>query len=141
MYIQCTYTHICMDANERIWGKKRMHCDQHLSSGNSREFKLIKCFTVIPAGTIQIATQGEGVPGLHTLTMSNATTAGGTIVQYAQGQDAQFFVPGVSRLHLFYFFSFILCFLSLIFFFFFYFIFFFFIFSPTLAMSEKYKIY
>ncbi|XP_053599099.1 cyclic AMP-responsive element-binding protein 1 isoform X5 [Microplitis mediator] len=49
---------------------------------------------VIPAGTIQIATQGEGVPGLHTLTMSNATTAGGTIVQYAQGQDTQFFVPG-----------------------------------------------
>ncbi|XP_012272539.1 cyclic AMP-responsive element-binding protein 1 isoform X3 [Orussus abietinus] len=50
--------------------------------------------TVIPAGTIQIATQGEGVPGLHTLTMSNAATAGGAIVQYAQGQDAQFYVPG-----------------------------------------------
>ncbi|KAL6429005.1 Cyclic AMP-responsive element-binding protein 1 [Formica fusca] len=50
--------------------------------------------TVIPAGTIQIATQGEGVPGLHTLTMSNAATAGGAIVQYAQGQDPQFFVPG-----------------------------------------------
>ncbi|XP_031787463.1 cyclic-AMP response element binding protein isoform X46 [Nasonia vitripennis] len=49
---------------------------------------------VIPAGTIQIATQGEGVPGLHTLSMSNSATAGGTIVQYAQGQDAQFFVPG-----------------------------------------------
>ncbi|XP_043465431.1 cyclic AMP-responsive element-binding protein 1 isoform X4 [Leptopilina heterotoma] len=49
---------------------------------------------VIPAGTIQIATQGEGVPGLHTLTMSNSATAGGTIVQYAQGQDTQFFVPG-----------------------------------------------
>ncbi|XP_032455921.1 cyclic-AMP response element binding protein isoform X11 [Nasonia vitripennis] len=49
--------------------------------------------TVIPAGTIQIATQGEGVPGLHTLSMSNSATAGGTIVQYAQGQDAQFFVP------------------------------------------------
>ncbi|XP_012272549.1 cyclic AMP-responsive element-binding protein 1 isoform X12 [Orussus abietinus] len=48
---------------------------------------------VIPAGTIQIATQGEGVPGLHTLTMSNAATAGGAIVQYAQGQDAQFYVP------------------------------------------------
>ncbi|XP_011144772.1 cyclic AMP-responsive element-binding protein 1 isoform X5 [Harpegnathos saltator] len=49
--------------------------------------------TVIPAGTIQIATQGEGVPGLHTLTMSNAATPGGAIVQYAQGQDTQFFVP------------------------------------------------
>lgn len=52
-------------------------------------------FSVIPAGTIQIATQGEGVQGLHTLTMSNSATAGGTIVQYAQGQDTQFFVPGV----------------------------------------------
>lgn len=50
--------------------------------------------SVIPAGTIQIATQGEGVPGLHTLTMSNAATAGSAIVQYAQGQDTQFFVPG-----------------------------------------------
>ncbi|XP_047350975.1 cyclic AMP-responsive element-binding protein 1 isoform X9 [Vespa velutina] len=49
--------------------------------------------TVIPAGTIQIATQGEGVPGLHTLTMSNAATAGGAIVEYAQGQDTQYFVP------------------------------------------------
>ncbi|XP_071446287.1 cyclic AMP-responsive element-binding protein 1-like isoform X2 [Hetaerina americana] len=53
---------------------------------------------VIPAGTIQIATgpggQGDGVQGLHTLTMTNATTASGTIVQYAQGQDGQFFVPG-----------------------------------------------
>uniref|UniRef100_A0ABD2XER5 BZIP domain-containing protein n=1 Tax=Trichogramma kaykai TaxID=54128 RepID=A0ABD2XER5_9HYME len=47
---------------------------------------------VIPAGSIQLA-QGEGVPGLHTLNMSNSTTAGGTIVQYAQGPDAQFFVP------------------------------------------------
>ncbi|XP_015178900.1 PREDICTED: cyclic AMP-responsive element-binding protein 1-like isoform X13 [Polistes dominula] len=50
--------------------------------------------TVIPAGAIQIATQGEGVPGLHTLTMSNAATAGGTIVEYTQTQDAQYFVPG-----------------------------------------------
>ncbi|XP_043668458.1 cyclic AMP-responsive element-binding protein 1 isoform X4 [Vespula pensylvanica] len=52
--------------------------------------------TVIPAGTIQIATQGEGVPGLHTLTMSNAATAGGAIVEYAQGQDTQYFVPAYS---------------------------------------------
>lgn len=58
-------------------------------------------FTVIPAGTIQIATQGEGVPGLHTLSMSNSGTAGGTIVQYAQGQDAQFFVPGLYNLNRF----------------------------------------
>nr|CAD7589845.1 unnamed protein product [Timema genevievae] len=48
---------------------------------------------VIPAGAIQISSQGETVQGLHTLTMTNATTAGGAIVQYAQGQDGQFFVP------------------------------------------------
>lgn len=52
-------------------------------------------FTVIPAGTIQLAAQGEGVPGLHTLSMNNSTS-GSTIVQYAQGQDAQFYVPGTS---------------------------------------------
>lgn len=34
------------------------------------------------------------MPGLHTLSMSNSGAGGGTIVQYAQGQDAQFFVPG-----------------------------------------------
>ena len=52
-------------------------------------------FAVIPAGAIQIASQGETVQGPHTLTMTNATTAGGAIVQYAQGQDGQFFVPGM----------------------------------------------
>ncbi|XP_023704709.1 cyclic AMP-responsive element-binding protein 1 isoform X2 [Cryptotermes secundus] len=52
---------------------------------------------VIPAGAIQIASQGETVQGLHTLTMTNATTAGGAIVQYAQGQDGQFFVPVVTQ--------------------------------------------
>lgn len=52
-------------------------------------------FLVIPAGAIQIASQGETVTGLHTLTMTNATNAGGTtLVQYAQGGD-QFFVPGI----------------------------------------------
>ncbi|XP_044731448.1 cyclic AMP-responsive element-binding protein 1 isoform X7 [Chrysoperla carnea] len=50
---------------------------------------------VIPAGTFQVASQGEGVQGLHTITMTNAT-AGGAIVQYGQGQDGQqFFVPVV----------------------------------------------
>nr|CAD7424702.1 unnamed protein product [Timema monikensis] len=53
--------------------------------------------TVIPAGAIQISSQGETVQGLHTLTMTNATTAGGAIVQYAQGQDGQFFVPVVTQ--------------------------------------------
>ncbi|XP_063237203.1 cyclic AMP-responsive element-binding protein 1 isoform X23 [Bacillus rossius redtenbacheri] len=51
---------------------------------------------VIPAGALQLSSQGEGVQGLHTLTMTNATGAGGTIVQYAQGQDGQFFVPVVT---------------------------------------------
>ncbi|KAK0171090.1 hypothetical protein PV328_008852 [Microctonus aethiopoides] len=69
-----------------------LECDSNVDSDMSSHS--LQYQTVIPAGTIQIATQGEGVPGLHTLTMSNATTAGGTIVQYAQGQDAQFFVPG-----------------------------------------------
>ncbi|XP_063973844.1 cyclic AMP-responsive element-binding protein 1 isoform X7 [Diachasmimorpha longicaudata] len=69
-----------------------LECDSNVDSDMSSHS--LHYQTVIPAGTIQIATQGEGVPGLHTLTMSNAATAGGTIVQYAQGQDAQFFVPG-----------------------------------------------
>ncbi|KAK7788646.1 hypothetical protein R5R35_013076 [Gryllus longicercus] len=52
--------------------------------------------TVIP-GTIQLASQGETVQGLHTLTMTNAST-GGAIVHYAsQGQDGQFFVPVVTQ--------------------------------------------
>jgi len=50
--------------------------------------------SVIPAGAIQISSQGETVQSLHTLTMTNATTAGGAIVQYTQGQDGQFYVPG-----------------------------------------------
>lgn len=55
---------------------------------------------MIPASAIQLSSQGETVSGLHTLTMTNATTAGGTIVQYTQGQDGQFFVPGeIGRHH------------------------------------------
>jgi len=50
---------------------------------------------VVPAGTIQLAgSQGDQIQGLQTLTMTNAGGGGaGTIVQYAQGQDGQFFVP------------------------------------------------
>lgn len=60
------------------------------------------CSIVLPGGTIQLATptgntsQGLGDGGgqtLPTLTMTN-TPGGGAIVQYAQGQDGQFFVPG-----------------------------------------------
>ncbi|XP_022918232.1 cyclic AMP-responsive element-binding protein 1 isoform X3 [Onthophagus taurus] len=49
--------------------------------------------TVIPAGAIQISS-GEGGQNIHTLTMTNST-AGGAIVQYAQGQE--FFVPVVAQ--------------------------------------------
>lgn len=48
---------------------------------------------VLPATAIQISS-GEGGQGLHTLTMTNST-AGGAIVQYAQGQE--FFVPVVAQ--------------------------------------------
>uniref|UniRef100_G3MP71 BZIP domain-containing protein n=1 Tax=Amblyomma maculatum TaxID=34609 RepID=G3MP71_AMBMU len=52
---------------------------------------------VVPASAIQLAavTQEGSLQGLQTLTMTNAGsgTATGTIVQYAQGQDGQFFVP------------------------------------------------
>lgn len=50
---------------------------------------------VIPAGAIQIS--GNQGDGLHTLTMTNATSAGGAIVQYTQAQDGQFFVPVVAQ--------------------------------------------
>ena len=58
----------------------------------------------MPQGTIQITTNPDGSTsvgqGLQTLTMTNAspTTAsantGATIVQYAQGPDGQFYIPG-----------------------------------------------
>ena len=64
-----------------------------------KELQLSCGVSVIPASAIQLS-QGETVSGLHTLTMTNATTAGGTIVQYTQGQDGQFFVPGeIGRHH------------------------------------------
>ncbi|XP_023018056.1 cyclic-AMP response element binding protein B isoform X6 [Leptinotarsa decemlineata] len=49
--------------------------------------------TVLPATALQI-TSGDGGQGIQTLTMTNAT-AGGAIVQYAQGQE--FFVPVVAQ--------------------------------------------
>ncbi|XP_023018057.1 cyclic-AMP response element binding protein B isoform X7 [Leptinotarsa decemlineata] len=48
---------------------------------------------VLPATALQI-TSGDGGQGIQTLTMTNAT-AGGAIVQYAQGQE--FFVPVVAQ--------------------------------------------
>lgn len=50
---------------------------------------------VLPTSTIQLAQSQDGtVQGLQTLTMANAGSGGSTILQYAQGQDGQFFVPG-----------------------------------------------
>lgn len=56
---------------------------------------------MVPSGTIQISNDGTtGTQGLQTLTMTNANpsttsaTTGATIVQYAQGPDGQFYIPG-----------------------------------------------
>jgi len=49
---------------------------------------------VIPAGAIQISS-GEGGQSIHTLTMTNSTSGGAAIVQYAQGQE--FFVPVMAQ--------------------------------------------
>ncbi|XP_057651586.1 cyclic AMP response element-binding protein B isoform X8 [Diorhabda carinulata] len=49
---------------------------------------------VLPATALQITTGEGGHQGIQTLTMTNAT-AGGAIVQYAQGQE--FFVPVVAQ--------------------------------------------
>ncbi|XP_062603912.1 cAMP-responsive element modulator-like [Saccostrea cucullata] len=59
---------------------------------------------VLPAGTIQISGNSDGVAvsqGLQTLTMTNASPSttsatGATIVQYAQGPDGQFYIPDMS---------------------------------------------
>jgi hypothetical protein len=52
---------------------------------------------VLPASAIQLGSQDGTLQGIQTLTMTNAS--GGTtgaIVQYAtQGQDGQFYVPGI----------------------------------------------
>jgi len=52
---------------------------------------------VLPASAIQLGSQDGTLQGIQTLTMTNA--GGGTtgaIVQYAtQGQDGQFYVPGI----------------------------------------------
>ncbi|XP_072379545.1 cyclic AMP response element-binding protein B isoform X4 [Diabrotica undecimpunctata] len=49
---------------------------------------------VLPATALQITSGEGGHQGIQTLTMTNAT-AGGAIVQYAQGQE--FFVPVVAQ--------------------------------------------
>uniref|UniRef100_A0A0B8RSM5 Cyclic AMP-responsive element-binding protein 1 n=2 Tax=Lygus hesperus TaxID=30085 RepID=A0A0B8RSM5_LYGHE len=66
-------------------------CDSNLDSELSSHSLGTHYQAVIPAGTLQLTSQGEGI---HTLTMTNSTTAGGTIVQYSSGQDGEFYVPG-----------------------------------------------
>ena len=59
-------------------------------------------FLVVPTGTLHLADGTPVTQGLQTLTMTNssptsASSAGGgstTIVQYAQGPDGQFYIPG-----------------------------------------------
>ncbi|KAF4532218.1 hypothetical protein B566_EDAN004304 [Ephemera danica] len=68
---------------------------QHHGSGEWRTVYSPRSVAVIPAGAIQIS--GNQGDGLHTLTMTNATSAGGAIVQYTQAQDGQFFVPVVAQ--------------------------------------------
>ncbi|XP_034241974.1 cyclic AMP response element-binding protein B isoform X3 [Thrips palmi] len=67
-------------------------CDSNLDSELSSHSLSTHYSTVIPAGTIQINSQVEAVQGLHTITMTNATAAGG-LVQYTSGQDGPFYVP------------------------------------------------
>lgn len=59
---------------------------------------VVKVINANTLGLSQVTTaDGTAVPAgaLQTITMTNAGTAGGTIVQYAQSQDGQqFFVPG-----------------------------------------------
>ena len=61
----------------------------------------------VQANALQLTAHGDATPatqGLQTLTMTNASptsasnsTGGTTIVQYAQGPDGQFYIPGWQR--------------------------------------------
>ena len=69
-------------------------CAVLLSDGTS-------AFAVVPAGALQLSGNSDinTTQGLQTITMSNVTsvntpTSGATIVQYAQGPDGQFYIPG-----------------------------------------------
>jgi len=55
-------------------------------------YVLITVVYILVPPSIQLSSQGE-MHNIPTLTMSNATSTGGTILQYAS-QDGQFFVPG-----------------------------------------------
>ncbi|XP_042208841.1 cyclic AMP-responsive element-binding protein 1-like isoform X3 [Homarus americanus] len=57
-----------------------------------QQYQTAGLLKVLPAGSLQLT--GQGSDGLQTIAMTNATTAGGAIVHYAQGSDPQFIVPG-----------------------------------------------
>ncbi|XP_025410545.1 cyclic AMP-responsive element-binding protein 1-like isoform X2 [Sipha flava] len=69
-------------------------CDSNLDSELSSNSLSAHYQTVLPPAAIQL-TQGE-MHSMPTLTMSNPTSTGGTILQYAS-QDGQFFVPVVTQ--------------------------------------------
>ncbi|XP_027846270.1 cyclic AMP-responsive element-binding protein 1 isoform X2 [Aphis gossypii] len=68
-------------------------CDSNLDSELSSN-SLSAHYQTVP-GSIQLNSQGD-MHNMPTLTMSNATSTGGTILQYAS-QDGQFFVPVVTQ--------------------------------------------
>lgn len=70
-------------------------CDSNLDSELSSNSLSAHYQAVLPPAAIQINSQGE-MHNMPTLTMSNATSTGGTILQYAS-QDGQFFVPVVTQ--------------------------------------------
>jgi len=69
-----------------------MHFKQLPKNFESLVYVLIIVVYISVPASIQINSQGE-MHNMPTLTMSNATSTGGTILQYAS-QDGQFFVPG-----------------------------------------------
>ncbi|KAK4304539.1 hypothetical protein Pmani_023515 [Petrolisthes manimaculis] len=56
-----------------------------------QQYQTAGLLKVLPAGGLQLT--GQGGEGLQTIAMTNAATAGGAIVHYAQGSDPQFIVP------------------------------------------------
>ncbi|XP_045616616.1 cyclic AMP-dependent transcription factor ATF-1 isoform X5 [Procambarus clarkii] len=56
-----------------------------------QQYQTAGLLKVLPAGGLQLS--GQGSDGLQTIAMTNAATAGGAIVHYAQGSDPQFIVP------------------------------------------------
>lgn len=56
-----------------------------------QQYQTAGLLKVIPAGSLQLG--GQGTDGIQTIAMTNAATAGGAIVHYAQGSDPQFIVP------------------------------------------------